>query len=64
MYIVTIGVAKGKKYLTMWGDGSAWDWTRSFKDATRFVTYQEARDAMRLAVSVDKVSDATIYGYM
>lgn len=63
MYIVTLGVLKGKRYLNIWEDGSHWEWVTAFKQATRFKTYVEAKDALRLAVARDKISDATIYGY-
>lgn len=66
MYIVAIGCNGcngGKKYLQMYPDASHWDWVRTFKHATRFKTYVEAKDAMRLAVKFDNISDATIYGY-
>ncbi len=67
MYIVTIGHTKGKKYLYITNNslaGVQWTWKHTFKDATRFKTYIEAKDAMRLVVHHDQISDATIYGYM
>lgn len=66
MYIVTVGHTEGKKYLKMWVEGkeAKWEWVHKFNQATRFTRYKEANAAMKLAVTYDRICDATIYGYM
>lgn len=63
MYIVTINTDKGKEYLVVDQEKDTFWWVATFKKATKFNIYREAKNAMRHCVPVHRISDATIYGY-
>ena len=63
MYIVLINTNEGKEYLCVDEDRDTFWWVDKIKHCTRFVSYRQAKNAMRHCVPIHRISDATIYGY-